>query len=69
LVDVTRPECIAEAIRSLLTDADAMIEMGRRGRDRVQACFSPAAVATLYEREYEAALAGVQLPARAGVVA
>ena len=69
LVDVTRPECIAEAIESLLTDTATMTEMGRRGRDRVQACFSPAAVATLYEREYEAALGGLQSPARVGLIA
>ncbi len=58
LVDVRRPEPMADAMHALLADTAAMDRLGQRGRGRVAACFSPAAVASQYEREYRAAIAG-----------
>lgn len=60
LVDVRRPDLIANAVVSLLCDAEAMTRLGRVGQKRVIDCFSPSAVASGYEREYDAALAGSQ---------
>ncbi len=58
LVDVTRPEAMADAMRALLLDPAAARLRAALGRERVRTCFSPGAVAVQYEREYEAALAG-----------
>ena len=62
LVDVTRPDDMAQALRRLLQDPAARRTLGALGRERVRDCFSPAAVATQYEREYEAALAQPRSP-------
>ena len=58
LVDVTRPEAMADAMLALLLDPATARVGAERGRERVRDMFSPAAVATLYEREYESAIAG-----------
>jgi glycosyltransferase involved in cell wall biosynthesis len=65
LVDVTRPEAMADAMLALLLDPAGARARAGRGRDRMRAWFSPSAVAVQYEREYEAVLAA----ARAGVAA
>lgn len=57
LVDVTRPEPMAEAMQALLIDPTAMDALGKLGRERVLANFSPAAVTARYEQQYEAACA------------
>jgi glycosyltransferase involved in cell wall biosynthesis len=57
LVDVTRPEAMADAMLALLLDPSSARRRAERGRERVRACFSPQAVAAQYEREYELALA------------
>jgi glycosyltransferase involved in cell wall biosynthesis len=57
LVDVAQPQAMADAMLALLLDRERARELGRRGRERVRRCFSPAAVAEQYEREYEAAIA------------
>jgi len=56
LVDVARPQAMADAMLALLADAAAGRAMGERGRDRVRANFSSDSVVTQYEREYELAL-------------
>jgi len=56
LVDVRQPDSMADVMHMLLADDAAMAELGRRGRERVLACFSPGVVASLYEREYAAAI-------------
>ncbi len=58
LVDVTRPEAMADAMLALLLDPATARVGAERGRERVRDMFSPAAVAALYEREYESAIAG-----------
>ena len=58
LVDVTRPAAMADAMLALLLDSAAARAHAARGRERVRTCFSPAAVAAQYEREYASALAG-----------
>jgi glycosyltransferase involved in cell wall biosynthesis len=55
LVDVRRPEAIADALHELLTDRDMASSLGLRGRQRVRDTFSAAAVADAYEAEYAAA--------------
>ena len=64
LVDVTRPQAMADAMQRLLGDPLARAEHGRRGRERVRDCFSPDAVAAQYEREYWRALEQAARPAR-----
>jgi len=64
LVDVTRPQAMADAMLRLLLDPGTATAMGGRGRDRVRTCFSPDVVAAQYEREYEAALASDSDPRR-----
>jgi glycosyltransferase involved in cell wall biosynthesis len=54
LVDVRNPDAMADAMHTLLTNPALLETLGRRGRERVLACFTPAAVAALYEREYAA---------------
>jgi glycosyltransferase involved in cell wall biosynthesis len=56
LVDVTRPQAMADAMRALLTDPAALAVLAQRGREGVAARFSPRAVVSQYEREYEAVL-------------
>ena len=56
LVDVSRPDRMADAMYALLTDVAEMDAMGRRGRERVVARFGAAGVAAQYEREYRAAI-------------
>jgi glycosyltransferase involved in cell wall biosynthesis len=58
LVDVTRPQAMADAMLALLSDPMAADALARRGRERVRTCFSPGAVAAQYEREYAFALDG-----------
>lgn len=62
LVDVNRPEDMAEAMRRLLQDPAALRTLGALGRERVRDCFSPAAVAGQYEAEYAAALSQSRSP-------
>jgi L-malate glycosyltransferase len=57
LVDVSRPEFMADAMHALLTDEAELDALGHRGRDRVLTCFSAAAVAAQYEGQYLEALA------------
>ena len=57
LVDVKQPEAMAAAMLALLLDPAAARRRAERGRERVRTCFSPAAVAAQYEREYGFALA------------
>jgi glycosyltransferase involved in cell wall biosynthesis len=57
LVDVRRPQAMADAMLRLLLDRGESARMGRRGRERVRTCFGPDVVAARYEREYEGALA------------
>jgi glycosyltransferase involved in cell wall biosynthesis len=57
LVDVTRPDAMADAMVALLLDPATARRRAERGRARVRACFSPPAVAAQYEREYERVLA------------
>jgi L-malate glycosyltransferase len=64
LVDVTRPEEIADALHRLLVEADEFECRGRVGRERVRNSFSAGAVATAYELEYASALSD-SLPNRA----
>lgn len=56
LVDVTRPQAMADAMQALLANPQALTLLSERGRDRVAARFSPAAVVAKYEQEYEFAL-------------
>jgi glycosyltransferase involved in cell wall biosynthesis len=56
LVDVTRPEAMADAMLALLLDPARARMRAQRGRERVRDCFSPGAVAAQYESEYARAL-------------
>jgi len=56
LVDVTRPQAMADAMLALLIDPAALTVLSKRGREQVAARFSAAAVVAKYEREYEFAL-------------
>jgi glycosyltransferase involved in cell wall biosynthesis len=58
LVDVTRPQAMADAMLALLVDPEGLAALAQRGRERVASRFSPQAVAAQYEREYEFALSG-----------
>ena len=56
LVDVTRPQAMADAMLAVLADPAAARAMGQRGRERVRANFSTGAVVGRYEHEYALAL-------------
>ncbi|MBC7732914.1 MAG: glycosyltransferase family 4 protein [Bacteriovorax sp.] len=58
LVDVTRPESIAAALRDLLTDAAESSRLGHVGSERVRSMFSAEAVTAAYEHAYEIAQSG-----------
>ena len=62
LVDITRPEAIAQALHTVLSDARDSERLGRIGREQVRSRFSAEAVAVAYEREYGIALAGEVRP-------
>lgn len=64
LVDVTRPQAMADAMLALLIDSQTLCALSERGRERVAACFSPAAVVAKYEQEYEFALSRSSLMPR-----
>jgi len=55
LVDVTRPDEVANALHDLLLDPREASRLGALGRRRVHDNFSAEAVADAYEAEYEAA--------------
>ena len=57
LVDVTRPEAMADAMASLIADPGALAALARRGRERVSDRFSAGAVTAQYEHQYEHVLA------------
>jgi L-malate glycosyltransferase len=57
LVDVTRPDAVAQALHGLLLEPAEADRLGQIGRARVRALFGVDRVAVAYEREYRAALA------------
>jgi len=56
LADPVHPEDLAAKIRTLLADPDRRVEMGRRGRDKVESRFRIDQVAIAVERLYEEVL-------------
>ena len=58
LVDVTRPDAVAQALEGLLLSCDETERAGQIGRQRVRSLFSAEVVVAAYERAYDAALAG-----------
>jgi len=56
LVPPQDSRALADALRQVLSDPDRRHEMGRKGRERVEAHFSLSAMARHYEQVYEQAL-------------
>lgn len=61
LVDVRSPEAIAQAMLELLSDAQALIDLGALAESNTVARFSPDAVAVAYESHYQEVVTGVHV--------
>ena len=61
LVDVTRPDAVAQALEGLLLSRDETERAGQIGRQRVRSLFSAEVVVSAYERAYEYAWASAAL--------
>ena len=65
LVDVTRPQAIAQAMHDLLSNRVLANKLGHQGREQTLARFSAAAVASLYEAAYASAINACELKKKA----
>ena len=65
LVDVTRPQAIAQAMHDLLSNRVLANKLGHQGREQTLARFSAAAVASLYEAAYASAINACEVKKKA----